>query len=195
MKSIELSHDPRADAVYVRLSDAPFARTEQLDDARRIDYAADGSPVRVEILDVSRGADVAGLPEADEIAAHLRRIDVRLRATAEMEAEVAADPALQRTALARAVAVAVNRYRAEHGLSLRALARRLGMPAPNVVRLESGERNPSIDTLQRLSGPLGLRFVVDVSPEGAATTPLPVGVQLVEDRPTPDGGRLRIATG
>jgi len=57
----------------------------------------------------------------------------------------------ERTALARAVAIAVIRYRAEHGLSQRALAKQLGMPQPHVARLELGEHNPSVDMLQRLA--------------------------------------------
>lgn len=58
----------------------------------------------------------------------------------------------ERTALARAVAIAVTRYRAAHGLSQRALAKQLGMPQPHIARLELGEHNPSVDMLQRLAG-------------------------------------------
>jgi DNA-binding XRE family transcriptional regulator len=44
----------------------------------------------------------------------------------------------ERTALARAVAVKVIAYRAEHSLSQTALAKRLKMSQPAVARLESG---------------------------------------------------------
>jgi transcriptional regulator with XRE-family HTH domain len=73
----------------------------------------------------------------------------------------------ERTALARAVAVAIVRYRAEHDLSQRQLAGRLGMKQPQVARLELGEVNPSIDTLMRISAQLGIGFTIDVRPAGA----------------------------
>jgi DNA-binding XRE family transcriptional regulator len=66
----------------------------------------------------------------------------------------------ERTALARAVAIAVIRYRSEHELSQRALARQLGMPYSQIARLEIGEHNPSIETLQRLAKGLGRRFFI-----------------------------------
>jgi transcriptional regulator with XRE-family HTH domain len=80
------------------------------------------------------------------------------------------DPAFraewERTALARAVAVAIVRYRAEHYFSQRELADRLGMKQPQVARLELGEVNPSIDTLMRISAQLGIEFTIDVRPAG-----------------------------
>jgi transcriptional regulator with XRE-family HTH domain len=80
------------------------------------------------------------------------------------------DPAFragwERTALARAVAVAIVRYRAEHDFSQRELADRLGMKQPQVARLELGEVNPSIDTLMRISAQLGIEFTIDVRPAG-----------------------------
>jgi ribosome-binding protein aMBF1 (putative translation factor) len=72
----------------------------------------------------------------------------------------------QRTALARAVALAVVRYRGDHGLSQRDLAERLGMKQPQVARLELGEVNPSIETLMRVSAQLGIEFTIDVRPAG-----------------------------
>jgi transcriptional regulator with XRE-family HTH domain len=81
------------------------------------------------------------------------------------------DPAFraewERTALARAVAVAIVRYRADHDLSQRDLADRLGMKQPQVGRLELGEVNPSIDTLMRISSRLGVEFTIDVRPAGS----------------------------
>jgi ribosome-binding protein aMBF1 (putative translation factor) len=70
----------------------------------------------------------------------------------------------ERTALARAVAEAVIRYRAEHRLSQTALARLLGWSQPVVARLEAAEHNPSMDTLVTLARTLGLRVRVDVGP-------------------------------
>jgi transcriptional regulator with XRE-family HTH domain len=85
--------------------------------------------------------------------------------------QLRADPAFraewERTALGRAVAVAIVRYRAEHGLSQRDLAQRLGMKQPQVARLELGEVNPSMDTLMRIAAQLQIEFTIDVRPAGA----------------------------
>lgn len=85
--------------------------------------------------------------------------------------QLTTDPAFrtewERTALARAVAVAIVRYRGEHDLSQRELAERLGMKQPQVARLELGEVNPSIETLMRISAQLAMEFTIDVRPAGA----------------------------
>src|SRR5688572_12056227 len=85
-------------------------------------------------------------------------------------AEQLADPEFraewERTALARAVANAVVTYRTRERLSQKAIAARLGMKQPAIARLELGEHNPSIETLERLASLLGLRFIVDVAPAG-----------------------------
>ena len=83
-----------------------------------------------------------------------------------------ADPAVrqewERTALARAIALRLVEYRAQHGLSQTALARRLAMKQPAIARLEAGEHNPSVDTLTRLAKGLGMEFHIAVTPEGVA---------------------------
>jgi ribosome-binding protein aMBF1 (putative translation factor) len=93
----------------------------------------------------------------------------RLISNSEVLAEMLADPVFrakwERTALARAVAGAVIRYRAERGLSQSALARLLGWRQPVVARLEAAEHNPSMDTLLTLARTLGLRVQVDVAPK------------------------------
>lgn len=80
------------------------------------------------------------------------------------------DPAFrerwERTALGRAVALRLVAYRAEHGISQTALARELGMKQPAVARLEAGEKNPSWETLGRISKALGVEFVIDILPKG-----------------------------
>jgi transcriptional regulator with XRE-family HTH domain len=72
----------------------------------------------------------------------------------------------ERTPLARAVAVAIVRYRTDHDLSQRELGERLGMKQPQVARLELGEVNPTIETLTRVSAQLGIEFTIDVRPAG-----------------------------
>lgn len=88
----------------------------------------------------------------DELLAEHLRVDPEFRVEWE------------RTTLARAVAVAVVRYRAEHGLSQRDLALLLDIKQPQVARLELGEVNPSMDTLMRLASGLGIEFTIDVRP-------------------------------
>ena len=53
----------------------------------------------------------------------------------------------QRLAPAREFAATLLRYRAEHKMSQRALAAKLGVSQPRVVKLESGEHNPEVDTI------------------------------------------------
>src|SRR6266576_4837555 len=70
----------------------------------------------------------------------------------------------QRLSPAREFAATLLRYRAEHKLSQRALAERLGVSQPRIVKLESGEHNPDVDTLVNISRATGLEFVIDISP-------------------------------
>lgn len=72
----------------------------------------------------------------------------------------------ERAALARAVAVKVIAYRAEHDLSQTALAKRLRMSQPAVARLESGEHNPTFPMLLRISDALGIELAIDITPSG-----------------------------
>ncbi|HXS46292.1 MAG TPA: helix-turn-helix transcriptional regulator [Solirubrobacterales bacterium] len=82
--------------------------------------------------------------------------------------EQLADPSFraewQRLAPAREFAATLLRYRAEHKLSQRALAKKLGVSQPRVVKLESGEHNPEVDTIINAVRRLGIEFVLDVAP-------------------------------
>lgn len=95
-----------------------------------------------------------------------------MRSSDKANARQLKDPAVraewERTAVARAVAVRLVEYRAEHAISQTALARKLGMKQPAVARLEAGEHNPSFDTLARLSSALGIEFHIAVTPAGVA---------------------------
>lgn len=102
----------------------------------------------------------------DEVISEQLRTDSRFRADWE------------RTVLARAVAVAIVRYRGEHGLSQRELAERLDMKQPQVARLELGEVNPSTRTLMRISAQLGIEFTIDVRPARAPARSLTKRAQL-----------------
>lgn len=77
-----------------------------------------------------------------------------------------ADPAYraeyERTRFANDVAIRVLRYRTEHGLTQTAFGKLVGLRQPHVARLESGEHEPSLSTLARLSAALGVDFTVDI---------------------------------
>lgn len=99
-----------------------------------------------------------------------------LRTAAEIHQKDMADPAYQReyerTRLANDVALRVLAYRTQHHMSQAELARRLGMRQPHIARLESGEHEPSLHTLTRLSSALGIEFSVDITPGGTALATL-----------------------
>lgn len=82
--------------------------------------------------------------------------------------EQLADPGFrgewQRLAPAREFAATLLRYRAEHELSQRRLADQLGVSQPRIVKLESGEHNPELDTIINAVRRLGIEFALDVSP-------------------------------
>lgn len=69
-----------------------------------------------------------------------------------------------RTTLARAVSLGLIRYRAKNGLSQADLAKKIGIKQPAVARLEAGEKNPTWETLDRLSEALGIEFLVGIAP-------------------------------
>ena len=70
--------DREADAVYVKLGDQPYAFGEDIDHERRVDYAADGTPIGIELLCVSEGVDLSHLPHVDEVSAALRQLGIRV---------------------------------------------------------------------------------------------------------------------
>ncbi|HWE56280.1 MAG TPA: helix-turn-helix transcriptional regulator [Acidimicrobiales bacterium] len=72
----------------------------------------------------------------------------------------------ERTRFANQVAIRVIRYRAEQGLTQTAFGRLVGMRQPHVARLESGDHEPSVSTLARLSAALGVDFSLAITPEG-----------------------------
>lgn len=82
---MEFKHDQQADALYVRLSPRPYAYGRDLDDDRRIDYASDDTPIGIELLSVSRGVNVDGLPLTDEVAELLERSGIKVYAMAQVQ--------------------------------------------------------------------------------------------------------------
>ena len=115
-------------------------------------------------------------------------------------AEQLEDPAFRaewdRLAPARAVALRLVAYRAEHGLTQTALGRILGMPQPAVARLEAGEHIPSLATLIRLAEALDIEFLVDIKPRRRRSSWVSrraEGAKVVEKVTTGNGGELLIA--
>jgi ribosome-binding protein aMBF1 (putative translation factor) len=74
-------------------------------------------------------------------------------------------------ALIRDVSRRITEYREAHGLSQRALAQQLGMPQPNLARLELGLHAPTLDTLARLARTLGMSFAIEITPDGIRLQP------------------------
>ncbi|MFT4035541.1 MAG: helix-turn-helix transcriptional regulator [Patulibacter sp.] len=87
-----------------------------------------------------------------------------------LEREAAADPSFraewERLAPARALSVELIRYRSRHDLTQTALGRVLGVSQARVAQLESGERNPDLDTIAKVAAALDIEFIIDVRPAG-----------------------------
>jgi len=66
-KHMKLEYDKKADAIYIYLSDVPYAHGENLDHERRIDFDDDGVPVGIELHCVSKGVITDDLPNKAEI--------------------------------------------------------------------------------------------------------------------------------
>jgi ribosome-binding protein aMBF1 (putative translation factor) len=97
----------------------------------------------------------------------------------------------EETALARFVAVEIIRYRAQHKLSQRKLAETLGVKQPFVSRLESGEHNPDLATLVRVSRTLGIEFLIDIRPEERKTPKL-VTKRVAQEQSTHTHGGVAV---
>jgi ribosome-binding protein aMBF1 (putative translation factor) len=78
----------------------------------------------------------------------------------------------EQSLLARLVAAQLIEYRADHNLSQRALAEKLGKKQPYVARLEAGETNPDVETVANISRSLGIEFVISIAPPAARTARL-----------------------
>jgi ribosome-binding protein aMBF1 (putative translation factor) len=75
-------------------------------------------------------------------------------------ASAAYRPEQQRLAQFEELARLVIKHRAALGISQKELARRVGTSHTAISRLESGRHKTSVETLQRVAGALGVRFVL-----------------------------------
>lgn len=73
-------YDPEADVVYVYPAEQEYSHGRDLDAERRIDYAADGTPIGVELTCVRSGVNVEGLPSAQGISRILNHLQVPILA-------------------------------------------------------------------------------------------------------------------
>ena len=64
---MKIKYDKKADAIYIYLSDRPYAYGKDIDEERRIDYDSDDKPRGVELLCVSAGVITNDLPERPTI--------------------------------------------------------------------------------------------------------------------------------
>lgn len=124
------------------------------------------------------------------------------RTTKEIRQErLATDPAFRerwdRTAVARAVANVLIQQRAERGWSQTRLAKELGISQPQVARLESGEHNPTWETLHLIFSVFGLSFNFQYLPSTANNVQSwpPEGAKAHEELTTSSGERVLVAVG
>ena len=74
-----LEYDESVDAAYLRLTDAAMDHQVSLDDARGINYAADGSVIGIEILSPRRkGVQLDGLPYPEDVSRVMRSCGFRI---------------------------------------------------------------------------------------------------------------------
>jgi uncharacterized protein YuzE len=79
MTDLLLEYDESVDAAYLTVSDDPWDHQVRLDDARGINYAADGSVIGIEILSPRRkGVLLDGLPYRADIVRVMRAVGFRV---------------------------------------------------------------------------------------------------------------------
>lgn len=79
MTHLLLEYDESVDAAYLTVNDDAWHHQVRLDDARGINYAADGSVVGIEILSPRRkGVVLQGLPYREDVARVMRSVGFRI---------------------------------------------------------------------------------------------------------------------
>lgn len=79
MTDLLLEYDESVDAAYLTVSDAPWDHQVRLDDARAVNYAADGSVIGIEILSPRRmGVLLDGLPFRRDVARVMQSVSFRV---------------------------------------------------------------------------------------------------------------------
>ncbi len=66
--NVNVKHDKVADAIYIKFTNEAIGTTKDIDNERMVDYGFDtGMPVGVDLICVSTGVKIDGLPKADEV--------------------------------------------------------------------------------------------------------------------------------
>ena len=77
---MEYQYDANTDCAYILINDLPHAFSKEVDETRIIDYTKDGTVIGVELLYVSSGVDVSGLPYQSKISALLDKHNLKVYA-------------------------------------------------------------------------------------------------------------------
>jgi uncharacterized protein YuzE len=90
---MQIEIDTEANAVYAEYLDAPVARTVEIDDLRVVDYTAEGQVKGIELLAVSNGVTLDGLPGVDlhALAERLTAEGIAVRAMVSVSGDVRLD--------------------------------------------------------------------------------------------------------
>lgn len=92
------------------------------------------------------------------------------------------------------VGARIRQARQDRGISLSALARDAGIGKATLSQLEAGDRNPTIETLYAICGPLGVPLSVLVGESGGAQAAAAGGMRtvLLDLRHRPDGTTIEV---
>ena len=102
----------------------------------------------------------------------------------------------ERLAAARAVAELIATSRELKGMTQTALARAIGVRQPVIARIESGEHEPTIETLIKLANALDIELMVGITPASRTTSSIamrPKGAKVAEEVVAALGARLVVA--
>ena len=80
MTHLLIEYDESVDAAYLTVTDGIWHHQERLDDARGVNYAADGTVIGIELLSPRRrGVVIDGLPFAADVERVVRSVGFRIR--------------------------------------------------------------------------------------------------------------------
>ncbi|MBN2074666.1 MAG: DUF2283 domain-containing protein [Dehalococcoidales bacterium] len=77
---MKFKYDQTADAIYITLSNKPYAYGKDLDDFRRVDYDKNNNPRGIELLCVSNGVVTEALSMRVDIERELDRHGIKVYA-------------------------------------------------------------------------------------------------------------------
>jgi uncharacterized protein YuzE len=73
---MQFDYDPEANALYIHLAARPYSHGRDLDPERRVDYAADGTAIGIELTCVRSGVNIESLPASEQITEILHSLDI-----------------------------------------------------------------------------------------------------------------------